>query len=95
MNIIKYALVKLVAKITGRKCSRCDHNRAGRCCHPNGRTFMRCWQSLTRPGFKERCHQGSTMPALTDEERHQLQRIKCTLDDAAEMARESGLLTED
>lgn len=92
---IKYTLTKMAAKITGRKCSRCDHNRRRRCCHPDGRTFKRCWQSLTRPGFKARRPLGPTMPALTDEEQHQLQRIKCTLDDAAEMARESGLLSED
>ena len=49
---IKSYLSQLVEKITGRKCTRCRHNCAGRCCHPDGRMFMRCWDSITRPGFE-------------------------------------------
>lgn len=51
---IKSYLSQLVEKITGRKCTRCRHNCAGRCCHPVGRMFMRCWHSITRPGFEMR-----------------------------------------
>ncbi len=49
---IKYFLRKLWAKLTGRKCSRCRHNCGGRCAHPDGTMFMRCWHSITRPGFE-------------------------------------------
>lgn len=92
MKRIKYALAKLAAKITGRKCSLCAHNRDGRCCHYFHRMYADCWLSITRPGFTPRYHLATL---LTDQEQHQLQKIKVTLDDAAEMARESGLLTED
>jgi hypothetical protein len=51
---IKNLLVRLAEKITGRKCTRCLHDCKGRCCHPDGRMFMRCWQSITRPGFEKR-----------------------------------------
>ena len=51
---IKRFLARLVEKITGRKCSRCRYNCAGRCCHPDGRMFMRCWHGITRPGYKDR-----------------------------------------
>lgn len=49
---IKHHFVRLAEKITGRKCSRCYYNTCGRCVHPNGETFCRCWQSIARPGFK-------------------------------------------
>lgn len=49
---IKSTLTRAAEKITGRKCTRCLHNCSGRCCHPDGRMFMRCWQSITRPGFE-------------------------------------------
>lgn len=51
---ILYLLSSLVEKLTGRKCSRCVHNRGGRCCHPNGKMFMRCFHGITRPGFEKR-----------------------------------------
>lgn len=97
MSTIKYYLTRLAEKITGRKCSKCLHNVKGRCCHPNGRTFMRCWPSIKRPGFSER---GTvrTIPAyeskLTAEEQRLLQKIQGTLDDAETNAREAGLLEE-
>lgn len=87
MTRIKYTLVKLAAKITGRKCSRCAHNHGGRCCHYSGRMFAECWPSFTRPGF----HQAAP---LTAEEQHQLQRIKGTLQEAGDTARDGGLLGE-
>ena len=89
MTRIKYALTRVAAKITGRKCSRCAHNYAGRCCHYGKSMFSDCWPSITRPGFHRRPE------GLTPAEKHQLQKIVGTLDEAAEMARESGLLTED
>ena len=51
---IKSTLVRAAEQITGRQCKRCLHNCKGRCCHPDGRMFMRCWQSITRPGFEKR-----------------------------------------
>jgi hypothetical protein len=51
---IKSTLVRAAEKITGRQCKHCLHNCKGRCCHPDGRMFMRCWQSITRPGFEKR-----------------------------------------
>jgi len=49
---IKYQLTRAMEKLTGRKCSRCRHNKSSRCCHPDGHMFMRCWHSITRPGFE-------------------------------------------
>ena len=51
---IKSTLTKAAEKITGRKCTRCLHNCKGRCCHPDGAMFWKCWQSITRPGFEKR-----------------------------------------
>lgn len=116
---IKRTLTKAAEKITGRKCTRCLHNCKGRCCHPDGEMFMRCWNSITRPGFEKRpprylkiedemAKHGAAQnyaaakagmaakPAqLTPEQQYQLEKIKATLRDAEDMARESGLLTED
>lgn len=50
---IKAYLVNLAARITGRKCSKCTHNCSGRCCHPSGHMFAKCWQSIARPGFED------------------------------------------
>ena len=94
MNAIKYFLALLAEKITGRKCSKCMHNVKGSCCHPDGRMFMRCWSSIRRPGFSERC----TIPAyegdMTAEEQHQLRKIQGALDNAQAAAREAGLLED-
>lgn len=118
---IKRTLTKAAEKITGRKCTRCLHNCKGRCCHPDGKMFMRCWNSITRPGFEKRPPRylkdesqapvsaafsynavqlpdlpGEIKPEpLTPEQQYQLEKIKATLQDAEDMARESGLLTED
>ena len=91
---IKRTLTKAAEKITGRKCTRCLHNRGGRCCHPNGRMFMKCWQSITRPGFEKRPPRflKTTTNDLTPEEQHQLEKIKDVLQEAEDSARESGLL---
>ena len=115
---IKRTLTKAAEKITGRKCTRCRHNCKGRCCHPDGEMFLRCWNSITRPGFEKRpprylksereqyeelgrkYNEGlqaglATEPApLTPEQQYQLKKIKATLQDAEDVARESGLLTE-
>lgn len=128
---IKSKLVKMAARITGRKCSQCVHNWNGTCCHPDGNMFIKCWNSLRRPGFKavtladvelgrkicEAFKDGvssveagntkykelhdhlqqalSPLSALTPEEEYQLQKIKVMLEEAEDMARESGLITED
>lgn len=91
---IKSYLSQLVEKITGRKCTRCRHNCDGRCCHPDGRMFMRCWDSITRPGFEKRPprYLKTTTPALTPEEEYQLQKIRTALQEAEDTARKSGLL---
>ena len=109
MNTIKHYLVCLAEKITGRKCSRCRHNVNGRCCHPNGRMFMRCWSSIRRPGFEyseavhfARTHgtavveglQAGLAAPLTAEEQRLLRKIQGTLDAAETNAREAGLLED-
>jgi hypothetical protein len=90
---------KLAHKITGRKCSRCRHNCAGRCAHPWEKMFAKCWNSLHRPGFeqidpaeKETSPRPDSAQALTTEEEYQLQKIKAVLQTAEDDARESGLL---
>ena len=91
---IKRTLTKLVERITGRKCCRCHYNVAGRCCHPDGNMFMRCWHGITRPGYMER----QTEPAagdLTPEEKHQLEKIVTSLQEASETARDGGLLDDE
>ena len=89
MGIMSF-VVRLAEKITGRKCSRCDHNRGGRCCHPNGETFCRCWQSITRPGFE---HIQENEPGdMTQEEKHQLEKIVESLQEASATAKDCGLL---
>ena len=95
MNIIKYIMAKLAAKITDRKCILCTHNHGGRCRHYDKRMFSACWLSITRPGFHRRAPQGPTKPSLTAEEQRQLQKLRGILDEAEDTARESGLLTED
>lgn len=92
MNI-KNTLVKIAEKITGRKCCGCAHNCGGRCCHPDGETFCRCWQSITRPGFEER--QTQAPGDLTEEEAYQMAKIVESLQEARETAKDGGLLEDD
>lgn len=104
---IKNTMVRIAEKITGRKCCRCTHNRGGRCCHPNGETFCRCWQSITRPGFEyspsvEGYNNAAAAAAgleaglapgdMTQEEKYQLGKIVETLQEASETAKDGGLL---
>lgn len=90
---IKRFLARLVEKITGRKCSRCRHNCGGRCCHPNGNMFMRCWHGITRPGWEER--PADPAPGdMTDEEKYQLGKIVENLQEASATARDGGLLED-
>ena len=106
---IKYFLTKLVARITGRKCIACHHNRSGYCIHPDGTMFARCWQSITRPGYEcsESVHyvhevatplvegiEAGLDADLTEEERHQMAKIVASLQEASETARDGGLLEE-
>lgn len=92
---IKRFLTRLVEKITGRKCCRCHYNVGGRCCHPDGEMFLRCWHGITRPGFEERRELPAHAPApgdLTEEELYQMEKIVTTLQEASETARDGGLL---
>jgi hypothetical protein len=102
---IKNTTVRIAEKITGRKCCSCHYNVAGRCCHSDGNTFMRCWQSITRPGFEyarsihiegrhnemERAEPGD----LTEEEKYQMGKIVETLQEASDTAKDAGLLEDD
>lgn len=90
---IKTLLTRLVENITGKKCSNCRHNYNGNCYHPESDMFMRCWHGITKPGYEDRG--GPVKETLTQEEQHQLNKIKAVLRDAEDEARESGLLTED
>lgn len=90
---IKNFLARLAVKITGKKCTSCRHNYSGRCCHPDGSVFMRCWKSITRPGFEEK--QLPLQGEMTPAERQQFEKIKEALQEAEDFARESGLLEED
>lgn len=90
---IKRFLTRLVEKITGKKCSRCAHNRGGRCAHPSDGMFMRCWHSITRPGYEER--PADPAPGdMTLEEQHQLAQIVASLQEASATARDGGLLDD-
>lgn len=93
---IKHHITRLAEKLTGRKCGRCTHNCGGRCCHPNGNMFLRCWNSITRPGFELPTSDETAQPRpMTQEEEYQLQKIREVLQEAEDEARESGLLSED
>lgn len=103
---IKNQLVRLAEKITGRKCCRCAHNCNGVCMHPYEKAFSKCWQSITRPGFVrsesvDYLEVGKAMAEgfregmgreMTEEERHQFEKIKDALHEASETARDGGLL---
>ena len=89
---IKNLLARLVEKITGRKCCRCLHNCGGRCAHPSDSMFMRCWHEITRPGYEPRPTQEPG--DLTEEERHQMQKIVASLQEASETAKDGGLLDD-
>lgn len=92
MNI-KHHFVKLAAKITGRKCSRCQYNRSNACTNSNQDAFSRCWQSLDRPYFLQRVE--TQAPGdLTPEEKHQLGKIVESLQEASNTAKDAGLLED-
>lgn len=120
---IKRFLTRLWEKKTGRKCSRCKYNCAGHCTQPSDEMYMKCWHSITRPGytgryerpvrkpksveenmdlgrkFSEGLHEGLAAAenlgdGLTQAELVQLAKIKETLAEAGETAREGGLLED-
>lgn len=92
---IKQFLRNWYAKRTGRKCASCAHSCGGRCCHPDGNMFMRCFNSITRPGYEDRQAVKDTGPGdLTDEERHQIAKIVETLKEASATAKDGGLLSD-
>lgn len=93
--MIKFYLTRMAEKLTGRKCSRCAHNYRGRCIHRDGEMFKKCWQSVTRPGFEKRPPRYlKDITKLTEEEQHQLKKIRAALQEAEDNARESGLLED-
>lgn len=109
MQTLKNLLSTLIGKLTGRKCGSCTHNCGGRCCHPSGSMYMKCFHSITHPGYEysESVHFNNTAGAaateglqagmatgLTKEEQYQLQKIKAVLQEAGETARESGLMED-
>ena len=114
---IKNLLRRVAEKLTGKKCSRCKHNRCGRCTHPDPTMFDRCWNSVTMPGFTGKYERpklsyaetvelgkklkidfddgvgyNRTDGQLTEEEQYQFQKIQAALEEAGEIARESGLV---
>lgn len=103
---IKHHFVRLAEKITGRKCCRCIFNTCGQCNHPDGDMFMRCYHSMTRPGFFEDPEKARNAAAasenwhqapgdMTEEEKHQLGKIVESLQEASATAQDAGLLGED
>ncbi len=107
---IKHHFVRLAEKIHGRKCSRCAHNRGGKCTNPKEGAFFRCWQSITRPGFEYspsvECYNNAAAVVagleaglepgdLTQEEKYQMAKIVESLQEASATARDGGLLGED
>lgn len=106
---IKEFLRRLVEKWTGHKCSRCRYNCAGHCTHPSDGMYMKCWHSITRPGYTGRYERPvrkcpgqpltlaeglSLDEGMTEEELHQLAKIKAALQEAGDVARESGLVED-
>lgn len=92
---IKIFLGKIVEKLTGRRCANCRYNCKGHCTRSK-KGYMKCWHSITKPGFDKRRprYLSPESAALTAQERHELQKIKATLQEAGETARESGLLED-
>lgn len=90
MQTLKNILSVLIGKLTGRKCGSCTHNCGGRCCHPSGSMYMKCFHSITHPGYEN----SKQATGLTEEEQYQLQKIKAVLQEAGETARESGLMED-
>ena len=100
--LIKKIVAKVFEKITGRKCSNCQFNRGGRCAHPNEAMFMKCFNSITKPGhagkyertvFTLRVTEAQWESGVLSEfEKEQLQKIKANLREASALAKESGLM---
>lgn len=103
---IKRFLTRLWEKKTGRKCSRCKHNRAGHCTRPSDGMYMKCWHSITRPGYTGRFERANLekrrkelqplqdMQQLSTQEQHELQKIKDVLQMAADTAKDGGLVED-
>ena len=99
---IKRALIKTAEKFTGRNCGSCRYNRGGRCAHPQEAMFLKCWNSLTKPGhtgkFERTVFALKVTDAqwesgvLSDAEKLQLLKIKASLREASALAEESGLV---
>ena len=100
--LIKRMLTKAAEKLTGRKCGNCKFNRGGHCAHPQEAMFLKCWNSLTKPGhtgkFERTVFALRVTDAqwesgvLSDAEKLQLLKIKANLREASALAEESGLM---
>lgn len=91
MEFIKHILRKIHAKKTGICCGTCAHQDMLGCCDQSKEEYMACWHSVTRPGWKAKKAAGD----LTQEERHELEKIVSALCEAEETARDGGLLGSD
>lgn len=99
---IKKVTTKVFEKITGRKCSNCKFNCGGHCSHPNEAMFMKCFNSITKPGhagkyertvFTLRVTESQWESGVLSEfEKEQLQKIKANMREASALAKESGLM---
>ena len=91
MEFIKHILRKFHARKTGICCGTCAHQDMLGCCDCSKEEYMACWHSVTRPGWKAKKAAGD----LTQEERHELEKIVSALCEAEETARDGGLLGDD
>lgn len=92
MFIIRF-LQRVAERITGRRCCCCRHCVGGKCAHPSDSMFMRCRHGITRPGYEKRPPRYLNKDGhLTVEEQHQLQKIRATLQEAEDNARDGHLL---
>lgn len=90
---VKLGAAIVAETLTGRCCEKCDHYAKGSCWHPDFKTRDECMTSLRPVGYKKRAP--AARSNLTAEEQHQFQKIKASLQEAGDIARESGLLGED
>lgn len=99
---IKRVLIKTAEKFTGRNCGSCRFNRGGHCAHPQEAMFLKCWNSLTKPGHTGKFERTVfalkvtdtqwESGVLSDAEKLQLLKIKASLREASTLAEESGLV---
>ena len=91
MEFIKHILRIIHANNPDIYCGTCAHQDMLGCCDRSKEEYMACWHSVTRPGWKAKKAAGD----LTQEERHELEKIVSALCEAEETARDGGLLGSD